>query len=86
MDFFFSLFYNAITKFPFHLVTPNSTFHTIVLFQSWSALLAEAANAMDMHSVDDLPSARFTWTIENFRRLNTKELYSEIFLVGGCKW
>ncbi|XP_058213102.1 MATH domain and coiled-coil domain-containing protein At3g58270-like isoform X2 [Rhododendron vialii] len=46
----------------------------------------EAANAVDTHSVDDLPSARFTWTIENFMRLNTEKLYSQIFLVGGYKW
>ncbi|KAK9019655.1 hypothetical protein V6N11_054168 [Hibiscus sabdariffa] len=29
---------------------------------------------------------RFTWTVENFSRLNTKKLYSEIFFVGGYKW
>ncbi|KAI8556260.1 hypothetical protein RHMOL_Rhmol05G0239100 [Rhododendron molle] len=46
----------------------------------------EEANVVDTHSVDDLRSARFTWTIENFTRLNTKKLYSEIFLVGGYKW
>lgn len=58
----------------------------IVLFQSWSVVPAEAVNAVDTQTVDDPPSARFTWTIENFTRLNTKKLYSEIFLVGGYKW
>ncbi|XP_059665784.1 uncharacterized protein LOC132311736 isoform X2 [Cornus florida] len=35
---------------------------------------------------DDPPSTRFTWTIENFSKLNTKKLYSESFYVGGYKW
>ncbi|XP_059435346.1 ubiquitin C-terminal hydrolase 12-like isoform X2 [Corylus avellana] len=47
---------------------------------------AETANTVDTQAVDDPPSARFTWTIENFSRLNTKKLYSDIFLVGGFKW
>ncbi|KAF5959433.1 hypothetical protein HYC85_000642 [Camellia sinensis] len=47
---------------------------------------AEAANAGNAQSVDDPPSARFTWTIENFTRLNTMKLYSEILFVGGYKW
>ncbi|KAF7143600.1 hypothetical protein RHSIM_Rhsim05G0178300 [Rhododendron simsii] len=54
--------------------------------QPMEVVPAEAANAVDAQSVDDPPSARFTWTIENFTRLNTKKLYSEIFLVGGYKW
>ncbi|XP_057990811.1 ubiquitin C-terminal hydrolase 12-like isoform X3 [Hevea brasiliensis] len=47
---------------------------------------AETASAVDAQSVDDPPSARFTWTIDNFSRLNTKKLYSDIFIVGGYKW
>uniref|UniRef100_A0A5B6Z851 ubiquitinyl hydrolase 1 n=1 Tax=Davidia involucrata TaxID=16924 RepID=A0A5B6Z851_DAVIN len=47
---------------------------------------AETANTVDAQSVDDPASARFTWTIENFSRLNAKKLYSEIFYVGGYKW
>ncbi|KAL2549122.1 Ubiquitin carboxyl-terminal hydrolase 12 [Forsythia ovata] len=46
----------------------------------------EATNTVDAQTVDDPPSARFTWTIENFSRLNTKKLYSEVFFVGGYKW
>ncbi|KAF5470184.1 hypothetical protein F2P56_010713 [Juglans regia] len=46
----------------------------------------ETANTVDTQAVDDPPSARFTWTIENFSRLNTKKLYSDIFFVGGYKW
>ncbi|KAM2568343.1 hypothetical protein TB2_008590 [Malus domestica] len=29
---------------------------------------------------------KFTWTIENFTRLNTKKLYSDIFLAEDYKW
>ncbi|GFZ05982.1 ubiquitin-specific protease 12 [Actinidia rufa] len=47
---------------------------------------AETTNTVDAQAVDDPPSARFTWTIENFSRLNTKKLYSDIFYVGGYKW
>nr|GMC94101.1 ubiquitin carboxyl-terminal hydrolase 12-like isoform X1 [Ipomoea batatas] len=47
---------------------------------------AEATNTVDAQAVDDPPTARFTWTIENFSRLNAKKMYSEIFYVGGYKW
>ncbi|XP_031270955.1 ubiquitin carboxyl-terminal hydrolase 12-like [Pistacia vera] len=47
---------------------------------------AETASTVDAQAVDDPPSARFTWTIENFSRLNTKKLYSDVFYVGGYKW
>ncbi|KAJ4720519.1 Ubiquitin carboxyl-terminal hydrolase 12 [Melia azedarach] len=47
---------------------------------------SESASTVDSQAVDDPPSARFTWTIENFSRLNTKKLYSDVFLVGGYKW
>ncbi|XP_058007533.1 ubiquitin C-terminal hydrolase 12 isoform X3 [Hevea brasiliensis] len=47
---------------------------------------AETASAVDAQSVDDPPSARFTWTIDSFSRLNSKKLYSDIFVVGGYKW
>ncbi|PSR98801.1 Ubiquitin carboxyl-terminal hydrolase [Actinidia chinensis var. chinensis] len=47
---------------------------------------AETTNTVDAQAVDDPPSARFTWTIENFSRLNTKKLYSDVFYVGGYKW
>lgn len=47
---------------------------------------AETANTVDTQAVDDPPSARFTWTIENFSRLNNKKLYSDTFFVGGYKW
>ncbi|KAH7561340.1 hypothetical protein JRO89_XS10G0213700 [Xanthoceras sorbifolium] len=46
----------------------------------------DAANAAENQPVEDPPSSRFSWTIENFSRLNTKKHYSEIFVVGGYKW
>ncbi|CAN1298214.1 Ubiquitin C-terminal hydrolase 12 [Linum perenne] len=51
------------------------------------SLVAPAETATtEAQSVDDPPSARFTWTIDNFSRLNTKKLYSEVFVIGGYKW
>ncbi|KAL2585694.1 hypothetical protein AAZV13_13G011301 [Glycine max] len=46
----------------------------------------ENANTVESQPVEDPPSSRFTWRIDNFSRLNTKKLYSEIFVVGGYKW
>ncbi|XP_047152693.1 ubiquitin C-terminal hydrolase 13-like isoform X1 [Vigna umbellata] len=46
----------------------------------------ETANTVESQPVEDPPSSRFTWRIDNFSRLNTKKLYSEIFVVGGYKW
>lgn len=47
---------------------------------------AETGNAVDNQQAEDPQTGRFTWTIENFSRLNTKKLYSETFIVGGYKW
>ncbi|KAL0008201.1 hypothetical protein SO802_009703 [Lithocarpus litseifolius] len=47
---------------------------------------AETTNTVEAQAVDDPPSARFTWTIENFSRINTKKHYSDVFFVGGYKW
>ncbi|XP_029125531.1 ubiquitin carboxyl-terminal hydrolase 13 isoform X2 [Cajanus cajan] len=46
----------------------------------------ETAITVESQPVEDPPSSRFTWRIDNFSRLNTKKLYSEIFVVGGYKW
>ncbi|KAF7820460.1 ubiquitin carboxyl-terminal hydrolase 12 isoform X2 [Senna tora] len=46
---------------------------------------AESMSTVEAPIVDDPPSGRFTWTIENFSRV-TKKLYSDIFYVGGYKW
>ncbi|XP_019434168.1 PREDICTED: ubiquitin carboxyl-terminal hydrolase 12-like isoform X2 [Lupinus angustifolius] len=45
-----------------------------------------ANNTVESQPVEDPPSSRFTWRIDNFSRMNTKKLYSEIFVVGGYKW
>ncbi|KAI3458748.1 hypothetical protein Pfo_015411 [Paulownia fortunei] len=47
---------------------------------------AEATNTVGAQAVDEPPSARFTWTIEDFSKLNSKKQYSEVFLVAGYKW
>ncbi|XP_016486549.2 ubiquitin C-terminal hydrolase 12 isoform X1 [Nicotiana tabacum] len=47
---------------------------------------ADTASTVDAQAVDDPASAQFTWTIDNFSRLNVKKLYSEVFNVGGYKW
>lgn len=54
--------------------------------QSLAVAQAEAGNAVDNQQPEDPQTSRFTWTIENFSRLNTKKLYSETFVVGGFKW
>ncbi|CAN6562122.1 unnamed protein product [Malus baccata var. baccata] len=46
----------------------------------------ETNSAVDAPVVDDPLSARFTWTIDRLTMLNTKKLYSDVFLVGGYKW
>ncbi|KAF2289569.1 hypothetical protein GH714_037204 [Hevea brasiliensis] len=46
----------------------------------------EPASTVENQPVEDPPSMKFTWTIENFSRLNTKKHYSEVFVVGGYKW
>ena len=46
----------------------------------------ENANNVETQPVEDPPSSRFTWRIDNFSRMNTKKRYSDIFVVGGYKW
>ncbi|XP_024014512.1 MATH domain and coiled-coil domain-containing protein At3g58370 [Eutrema salsugineum] len=29
---------------------------------------------------------KFTWVIENFRTLQSEKIYSDEFIIGGCKW
>jgi ubiquitin carboxyl-terminal hydrolase 7 len=36
--------------------------------------------------VDDPQTGKFTWTIENFSKINLRKHYSETFTVGGYKW
>jgi hypothetical protein len=47
----------------------------------------EPANSTaESQPADDPQTSRFTWTIENFTRINTKKHYSDSFVVGGYKW
>ncbi|KAM1524120.1 hypothetical protein ACFX10_008754 [Malus domestica] len=46
----------------------------------------EPASTVDSQPVEDPPTMKFTWTIENFTRLNIKKHYSDMFVVGGYKW
>ncbi|XP_044503709.1 ubiquitin C-terminal hydrolase 12 isoform X2 [Mangifera indica] len=46
----------------------------------------EQASSVENGPVEDPPSMKFTWTIENFTRLNIKRHYSDVFVVGGFKW
>ncbi|XP_038701644.1 ubiquitin carboxyl-terminal hydrolase 13-like isoform X2 [Tripterygium wilfordii] len=51
-----------------------------------SVAQVEPAATVENQPVEDPPSMKFTWTLENFLRLNTKKHYSDIFVVGGYKW
>ncbi|KAM0006400.1 putative ubiquitinyl hydrolase 1 [Helianthus debilis subsp. tardiflorus] len=68
------------------MLVPHSEFAAAEGPQPMEVAPAEAVNAVDAPVVDDPPTARFTWTIENFSRLTGKKLYSEVFFVGGYKW
>ncbi|KAL5553895.1 hypothetical protein UlMin_041296 [Ulmus minor] len=36
--------------------------------------------------MEDPSSAKFTWKIDNFSKINTKWVYSDVFYVGGYEW
>ncbi|KAK4382144.1 Ubiquitin carboxyl-terminal hydrolase 12, partial [Sesamum angolense] len=40
------------------------------------------AGTVENQASDEPQASRFTWTIENFSRLNMKKLYSDVFVVG----
>lgn len=47
----------------------------------------EGTNAVESQTVEEPAQAsRFTWTLENFSRMNVKKQYSETFVVGSYKW
>lgn len=46
----------------------------------------ESDGTVENQPVDESQANRFTWTIENFSRLNARRHYSEIFRAGGCTW
>uniref|UniRef100_A0A0E0F6V7 ubiquitinyl hydrolase 1 n=1 Tax=Oryza meridionalis TaxID=40149 RepID=A0A0E0F6V7_9ORYZ len=43
----------------------------------------EAASTAESQPAEDPQTSRFTWTIENFTRINAKKHYSDAFVVGG---
>ncbi|KAL3323888.1 hypothetical protein AABB24_038191, partial [Solanum stoloniferum] len=67
------------------MLVPNSDF-PVEGPQPMEVATADTASTVEGPQVDDPPSGRFAWTIENFSRLNVKKLYSEVFNVGGYKW
>lgn len=58
----------------------------LVIILPFLVVPAEAASTAENQQLEDPPSSRFTWTIENFSRLSVKKHYSETFIVGGYKW
>ncbi|KAH0451894.1 hypothetical protein IEQ34_019193 [Dendrobium chrysotoxum] len=66
------------------MLVPHSEFHEAP--QPMEVVPAETASTAENQQLEDPPSSRFTWTIENFSRLSVKKHYSEIFVVGGYKW
>jgi ubiquitin carboxyl-terminal hydrolase 7 len=45
-----------------------------------------AASTVENQPAEDPPTLKFTWTIPNFSRQNTRKHYSDVFVVGGYKW
>ncbi|KAF9595405.1 hypothetical protein IFM89_000323 [Coptis chinensis] len=72
------------------MLVPHSDFTTEVPQPMEVAQTDTAASTTvennNNQQVEDPPTSRFTWTIENFTRLNIKKHYSEVFVVGSFKW
>ncbi|KAL0709113.1 hypothetical protein Bca4012_016091 [Brassica carinata] len=45
-----------------------------------------AVSTVENQPAEEPPTLKFTWTIPNFSRQNTRKLYSDVFVVGGYKW
>ncbi|KAL0874824.1 hypothetical protein Bca101_024529 [Brassica carinata] len=45
-----------------------------------------AVSTVENQPAEEPPILKFTWTIPNFSRQNTRKLYSDVFVVGGYKW
>ncbi|KAF7818901.1 MATH domain and coiled-coil domain-containing protein [Senna tora] len=41
---------------------------------------------MDKQQTNNFTKGKFTWTIQNFSKLNSQNLHSEAFVVGGYPW
>ncbi|XP_047962654.1 ubiquitin C-terminal hydrolase 12-like isoform X1 [Salvia hispanica] len=46
----------------------------------------ENAGILENLALGKPQASRFSWTIENFSRVNVKKLYSDVFVVGNYKW
>jgi ubiquitin carboxyl-terminal hydrolase 7 len=46
----------------------------------------EGVATVENQLVDDPQTGKFTWTIDNFSKINLRKHYSETFTVGGYKW
>ncbi|XP_039139538.1 ubiquitin carboxyl-terminal hydrolase 13-like isoform X1 [Dioscorea cayenensis subsp. rotundata] len=68
------------------MLVPHSEFNEAPQPMEGNMAPAEAAVTVENQQVEDPSTSRFTWTIENFSRLNVKKHYSDIFVVGGFKW
>ncbi|KAH0756501.1 hypothetical protein KY290_026771 [Solanum tuberosum] len=66
------------------MLVPSSNFPTKKP-QPVKVAPADTLSMVDAQVVDDAASPRFTWTIDNFSRLNVKK-YSDVFDIGGYKW
>ncbi|KAG2300660.1 hypothetical protein Bca52824_037132 [Brassica carinata] len=43
-------------------------------------------STVENQPAEEPPTLKFTWTIPNFSRQNTRKLYSDVSVVGGYKW
>ncbi|KAL0736197.1 hypothetical protein Bca4012_012407 [Brassica carinata] len=53
-----------------------------VLLSPWKTVVSTVEN----QPAEEPPTLKFTWTIPNFSRQNTRKLYSDVSVVGGYKW
>ncbi|CAI8586565.1 unnamed protein product [Vicia faba] len=49
-------------------------------------VVAQPEIANPVEPAEDPTPTRFAWKIDNFSRMNTKKLYSDVFVVGSFKW
>ena len=58
------------------------------LFDAFVVSETEAAvsTVENQQPAEDPPTLKFTWTVPNLSRQNTRKHYSEVFVVGGYKW
>ncbi|WZZ22977.1 hypothetical protein YC2023_124364 [Brassica napus] len=47
---------------------------------------AAVSTVENQQPAEDPPTLKFTWTVPNFSRQNTRKHYSDVFVVGGYKW